>query len=153
MCCDGNLLSDRERGPLFSPGTRLAVDPAIPPTWQQLSEALRRYAQAEYGVDVSAVTFHLAYLGDAKKPLALPARAAIAAATPAPAPLPAPAAAVPSAPPEGRAAGRPAGEQYPWEPWHSETFEMVAWEGQKFEFGPKARLIVARLWQAWEANR
>lgn len=107
-----------------------------------MSEQLRRYAQAEYGVDVLAVTFHLAYLGDSRKPLALPARG------------PTPAAAAVAAPAAPAAPAQPApAEHYPWEPWHTENFEMVCVEGVKYEFGPVARLIVKRLWEAWQAGR
>jgi hypothetical protein len=122
------------------------VEAAVPPNWQQMSEQLRRYTLAEYGVDLLAVTFHLAYLGDTKKPLALPRGS-----------LPSPAFAPPAAPdppaPPAEAAPRLAEEQYSWEPWHSENFEMICVRNRKFEFGPVARLIVKKLWDAWASGR
>jgi hypothetical protein len=36
------------------------------------------------------------------------------------------------------------------DPWHAADFREVCWAGRPYSFTPKQRLIVARLWRAWE---
>ena len=38
-------------------------------------------------------------------------------------------------------------------PWHAPDFQMVVWDGGRYYFSHKQRLVIKRLWEAWESGR
>lgn len=39
------------------------------------------------------------------------------------------------------------------EPWHSPDYQVVVWQGERYEFGPTQREVIKLLWEAFEAGR
>lgn len=93
-------------------------------TWARLSADLRGWAQQQFGVEATSVTFHLRGAGDASLPLPATAR------------------------PEGAGAGLSSQETY-----YVGDFEVVVRKGYPFAFGDTCALVVKRLWKAHEEGK
>jgi len=46
-----------------------------------------------------------------------------------------------------------AGDPVTRDPYHSSDFQLIIWNGQRYTLSPKQRLVVKRLWEAWERGR
>lgn len=93
--------------------------------WQVISDLIRKFEQKHFNTVGHAVTLHLPYLQPAVMPLSMPGLQA-----------------------------QPV-ERYPRrkDPDHTTDYQLVWWGNRKYTFAPKQRLVVKKLWEAWESGR
>lgn len=129
-----------------SPTLPAHMDPTDKPTaWESYSDDTRKFFRDTFGFEAASISVKSVNGSEmGPLPLAPPARAHVPAqpAQPVQAEQPKP----------EPAAARPA-EQYSLEPYATETYELVTWQGRRYTFTKAQRAVIKVLWEAWLKGR